>query len=294
VVPDEHDAGAVETRQGEKDARVPLALTGTAQPADVGAGVAGKVTQADPTGLPGGLHSRPRIDSGRVAGAAGQRSGVWPVEEDGERGVHQPGELVGGRHGVDHALSVQVLRHLHTRRERPALELLIDLRPEKPTRAPGSATVMCPRDAHEASTPPVVGCRRCTRYVRPAARCESPAGDIIPTHSHNETHETFYVLDGKVRIFFQDGDGTKTSKLLTPGDFGYVPAGTPHAYRIEEAARMMGVLSGGFERFFQHMGTATDQATADQPPFIPDFPRMQAAAQQHNMQFMPDFQWPDA
>ena len=123
---------------------------------------------------------------------------------------------------------------------------------------------------------------------------ESPAGDIIPTHSHNETHETFYVLEGKVRLFFQDAEGTKTSKLLNAGDFGYVPAGFPHAYRIEEAARMMGVLSGGFERFFQHMGTPTDHATKDQPPFIPDLPRMQAAAQQHNMQFMPDYQWPDA
>jgi quercetin 2,3-dioxygenase len=123
---------------------------------------------------------------------------------------------------------------------------------------------------------------------------ESPAGEIIPTHSHNETHETFSVLEGKVRLFYEDTEGVKSSQLLTAGDFGYVPAGFAHAYKIEEAARMMGVLSGGFERFFQHMGTATDTPTADQPPFIPDFPRMQAAAQQHNMQFMPDFPWPDA
>jgi quercetin 2,3-dioxygenase len=123
---------------------------------------------------------------------------------------------------------------------------------------------------------------------------ESPAGEIIPTHSHNETHETFYVLEGKVRLFFEDGEGTKQSQLLLPGDFGYVPAGFAHAYKIEETARMMGVLSGGFERFFQHMGTETDHASAQQPPFIPDFPRMQAAAQQHNMQFMRDVEWPDA
>ena len=123
---------------------------------------------------------------------------------------------------------------------------------------------------------------------------DSPAGEIIPTHSHNATHETFYVLEGKVRLFYQDTEGAKHSELLTPGDFGYVPAGFAHAYKIEEAARMMGTLSGGFERFFQHMGTATDHPTKDQPPFIPDFPRMQAAAQQHNMQFMQGFEWPDA
>ena len=122
----------------------------------------------------------------------------------------------------------------------------------------------------------------------------SPAGDVIPTHSHNATHETFYVLEGTVKLFFEDAEGTKQSQLLTPGDFGFVPAGFAHAYQIVEDARMMGTLSGGFERFFQHMGTATDHATKDQPPFIPDFPRMGAAAQQHNMQFLQGFEWPDA
>jgi quercetin 2,3-dioxygenase len=124
---------------------------------------------------------------------------------------------------------------------------------------------------------------------------ESPAGDIIPTHSHNATHETFYVLEGKVRLFFEDAEGVQQTRLLRAGDFGYVPAGFAHAYKIEEAARMMGTLSGGFERFFQHMGTPTDHGTAQQPPFIPDFPRMQAAAQQHDMQFFPrDHDWSGA
>jgi quercetin 2,3-dioxygenase len=122
---------------------------------------------------------------------------------------------------------------------------------------------------------------------------ESPAGDVIPTHSHNATHETFFVLEGTVRLFFEDGEGTKQSQLLSAGDFGFVPAGFAHAYQIVEQARMMGTLSGGFERFFQHMGTPTDSTSLDQPPFIPDFPRMQAAAQQHNMQFMRDFEWPE-
>ena len=123
---------------------------------------------------------------------------------------------------------------------------------------------------------------------------QSPAGDIIPTHAHAGTHETFYVLEGKVRVFAADPAGDKTSRLLEPGDFGFVPAGLAHAYRVEEAARMLGVLSGGFERFFQQMGTPADSAAPDQPPFIPDFPRMQAAAQAHGTRFLPDFEWPDA
>src|SRR3954451_9198567 len=79
---------------------------------------------------------------------------------------------------------------------------------------------------------------------------ESRAGDVIPSHSHNATHETFFVLEGKVRLFFEDGAGLKQSQLLRARDFGFVPAGFALAYQTVEQARMMGTLSGGFERFF--------------------------------------------
>ena len=65
-----------------------------------------------------------------------------------------------------------------------------------------------------------------------------PSGNLIPTHAHAETHETFSIIEGRVRLFFEDG-GTKTDTLLGPGDFAFVPAGTPHAYRVEEAARLI-------------------------------------------------------
>lgn len=34
-----------------------------------------------------------------------------------------------------------------------------------------------------------------------------PAGEIIPAHSHADTHETFYVVEGKVLLFVQLADG---------------------------------------------------------------------------------------
>jgi quercetin 2,3-dioxygenase len=122
----------------------------------------------------------------------------------------------------------------------------------------------------------------------------APKGQLIPAHTHHDTHETFYVVDGKVRVYLQDRQGRKRSQLLGPGDFGFVPAGLPHAYQVEESARLLGVATGGFERFFQQMGTPTDRATTDQPPFVPDVPRMQAAAQAHHMEFFRDFDWSDA
>ncbi len=122
---------------------------------------------------------------------------------------------------------------------------------------------------------------------------DCPTGNVIPTHAHDATHEVFYVVDGAVRVFVQDRQGEKTSRLLGPGDFGFVPAGLAHAYRVERPSRMLGVVSGGFERFFQHMGAPTD-VPSEQPPFVPDPPRMQAAAQAHRMQFLRDVDWPDA
>jgi quercetin 2,3-dioxygenase len=123
--------------------------------------------------------------------------------------------------------------------------------------------------------------------------CECPPGPIIPTHAHEATHETFYVIDGAVRVFVEHPDGNKISRLLEPGDFGYVPAGLAHAYRVEAPTRMLGVLSGGFERFFQRMGTPADTAEPGQPPFIPDISRILAAGQEHGTRFFPDFSWPE-
>ncbi|PRY18377.1 quercetin 2,3-dioxygenase [Kineococcus rhizosphaerae] len=117
-----------------------------------------------------------------------------------------------------------------------------------------------------------------------------PSGDIIPTHSHAGTHEVFYVLDGAVRLFVQDESGRQRTRVLRTGDFGFVPAGLPHAYRVEEAAQLLGVVSGGFERFPQRMGTPTDHAGA-QPPYVPPIPDLLAAARELDVELLPGFGW---
>lgn len=121
-----------------------------------------------------------------------------------------------------------------------------------------------------------------------------PPGDVIPTHAHDRTHETFFVLDGSIRLFVEMPEGEKIDRLLGEGDFAFVPAGAKHAYRIEKPTRLMGVSSGGFERFFQTMGTPVDDPTAPTPPFVPSRERMAAAAQQYHMEFLPGFDWPGA
>jgi quercetin 2,3-dioxygenase len=100
--------------------------------------------------------------------------------------------------------------------------------------------------------------------------------------------------EGEHAMLFTDLFTVLLSGDETENQFGIIvsdsPAGFAHAHKIEEVARLMGTVSGGFERFFQHGGTETDHPTKDQPPFIPDFPRM-GAARQHNMQFLQAFAW---
>lgn len=124
--------------------------------------------------------------------------------------------------------------------------------------------------------------------------CEGPKGDTIPAHRHADTYEVFYITDGAVRLFVEDLDGEQHERLLTEGDFGFVPKNCPHAYRIERHhSRIVGVAAGPgrtFERFFETLGTPLEEQTP-RGPFVPEPHRFGAAAREHDVLFMPDHEW---
>jgi quercetin 2,3-dioxygenase len=98
---------------------------------------------------------------------------------------------------------------------------------------------------------------------------EAPQGRAIPVHAHDDVHEIFFVLDGRVRVAIEEG-GEVHDRVLTSGDFGYVPAGLKHSFRVEShRARTLGVSTGGFERFFAAAGEPT---AATMPPAVPVIP----------------------
>lgn len=47
----------------------------------------------------------------------------------------------------------------------------------------------------------------------------------VPWHSHTQIRDTFYALEGEIRIFLQE---PKESVVLLPGDVFTVEAGRPH------------------------------------------------------------------
>ncbi|MFE0896117.1 quercetin 2,3-dioxygenase [Streptomyces smyrnaeus] len=124
---------------------------------------------------------------------------------------------------------------------------------------------------------------------------EGPKGDIIPAHLHPDTHEVFYVTHGAVRLFVEDTEGEQQEKLLTPGDFGFVPKNCPHAYRMERHhSVVVGVAAGPggtFERFFETLGEPTDRHGLPTRPVVPTPHKFATVPEQYDVRFLPDHQW---
>ena len=75
-----------------------------------------------------------------------------------------------------------------------------------------------------------------------------------PLHVHREQHDTFYVLEGVLKI--QVGDEMLD---LMPGDFASVPPGVPHTFdnvrKDQPPVRVCNLMTpGGLDEFFVALG----------------------------------------
>lgn len=97
------------------------------------------------------------------------------------------------------------------------------------------------------------------------------AGKVTPLHQHPEADETFYMLEGEVRLH-RAGD----EQTLAAGGIAIIPRGVPHAFMVTTpTARMLCLQTpGGGEAFYRH---ASEPAGVGEPP-MPDFGRVHAAA----------------
>jgi quercetin dioxygenase-like cupin family protein len=97
------------------------------------------------------------------------------------------------------------------------------------------------------------------------------AGKVTPLHQHPESDETFYMLEGEVRLHVAGREQT-----LATGGIAIIPRGVPHAFMVTTAtARMLCLQTpGGGEAFYRR---ASEPAGAGQPP-LPDFERVREAA----------------
>jgi mannose-6-phosphate isomerase-like protein (cupin superfamily) len=95
---------------------------------------------------------------------------------------------------------------------------------------------------------------------------DATPGGGPPVHVHEHRDEWFYVLEGSFDIVL--GDRVVRAE---PGDFAYVPRGTPHRFACagSTAGRLLAALTpGGLEDFFRaagghHMSQAVFEGAGD-------------------------------
>jgi quercetin dioxygenase-like cupin family protein len=85
-------------------------------------------------------------------------------------------------------------------------------------------------------------------------------GDMPPLHVHSRDDETFYVLDGELKLHAGSEEIT-----LTAGQAALAPRAVPHTYRVVSATARWLVINSpaGFEHFLR---AASEPAANDQLP----------------------------
>jgi quercetin dioxygenase-like cupin family protein len=109
-----------------------------------------------------------------------------------------------------------------------------------------------------------------------------PKGMATPLHSQPEDDETFYVLEGDLTFYLEDG----LPSAASAGSFVHLPAGIAHAYQIDsETARVLNITTPQHESFFRAAGESA-QARTLPPQAPPDMDKLMAAANEHGVEIL--------
>lgn len=112
---------------------------------------------------------------------------------------------------------------------------------------------------------------------------EAPGAEA-PLHVHERDDETFWILDGDVRI--EVGD---TAIELSAGDVAFGPRGVPHRYTVgDRGCRMLFIMTpGGFEELVRGMSVPAQSRTL--PPTDdgePDWDHVAAVAKANGCELL--------
>jgi len=106
-------------------------------------------------------------------------------------------------------------------------------------------------------------------------------GNASPVHVHDQDDETFFVLDGELRVFA--GEEQRTAG---PGTVAVLPRRLRHAYVVTSVtARFLTLHTpAGFEQFAAEVGQPAKTLTLPPPPAgPPDFAALAQAAARHQI-----------
>jgi quercetin dioxygenase-like cupin family protein len=106
-------------------------------------------------------------------------------------------------------------------------------------------------------------------------------GNASPVHVHHRDDETFFVLDGELRVFVGEEEHT-----AGPGTVAVLPRSLRHAYVVTSAtARFLTLHTpAGFEQFAAEVGEPAQALTLPpEPAGPPDFAALAQAAARHQI-----------
>lgn len=109
-------------------------------------------------------------------------------------------------------------------------------------------------------------------------------GDAAPVHTHPDSSESFYILEGEVTLFVGDDE------LQAPaGSFAFVSPGERHAFRVSSptATFLQLMAGGGILPFFEEVGETAPSRTMPPPSSEPpDIDALVQAMERHGMQVL--------
>lgn len=104
-----------------------------------------------------------------------------------------------------------------------------------------------------------------------------PANSHTPFHRHDAEDEAFYVLEGTLTLYLDEGRTLEAG----PGSYVHLPCGVAHGFRTRTAVRMLVVC--GTDGFIEMTREAGGPAMRDAlpPPAEPDYARLERACARH-------------
>lgn len=106
----------------------------------------------------------------------------------------------------------------------------------------------------------------------------------IPLHRHPGDDETFYVIEGELEFFSEDGSSTE----LCAGDVLFQPGETPHSFRVNShEARYLIITTPRHFAFYRAIGTpAQGDGLPPQEPM--DMDKVMAACEAYGVEIVGD------
>lgn len=110
----------------------------------------------------------------------------------------------------------------------------------------------------------------------------APRGEGTPRHVHREDDEAFFVLEGELTFYLDDGEPRSASA----GSFVHIPGGVAHAFKVDsETARYLIITTPQHERFYRAISEPAP-ARSLPPEAPPDMEKIEAACQAYRVEIL--------